>query len=262
MGDYHDTPVSLCPACRASTPGIVKVCPACGHRFAAGDAGLPMARDSTAGMATTRVQEQLQARKPRLGRQVAVPFLAGLLLALMVAVATQVFDYGSRTSRDEPHAPAAVAVAAHKARPAPPPVVFDSSTEKVKPTHAGLVGESRESSGARAAAVLLDGDPRTCMAAAVGKGEGVEFNFDAPRRFSHVTMVVGCLDHQDAAATMEAVISTEDGARRYVRIPAVNGTLWVDLAGAWSSRVTFGFAAGDAPHIGLGEVEFFAFPAR
>jgi hypothetical protein len=181
---------------------------------------------------------------------VVVPALAGLLVALaavgVIWLAGGYSDPGRGSGETGP-APAPAggqSAVPSEARRLPP--AFHASAVVVMPVEAP-------------SGYLLDGDRGTCVPLADPRGASLEFQFDAPRRFSHVTLTAGCLDKEDSREFLEMTIATEDGARRFVRIPHAGSTLWVDLAGAWSSRVAFTIEPGQKPGLGMAEVTFFAF---
>ncbi len=84
MSERRETTVTKCPACGAVASGLPNCCPTCGHQFSIPGTALPAVREPTRQMDTLVVRRRSEKRW--LPRHVTVPFLAGLLVAVVVLV--------------------------------------------------------------------------------------------------------------------------------------------------------------------------------
>jgi hypothetical protein len=245
-----------------------------------------MMRVATVESSAAPVVERLAAKRP-FPRHIVVPFLAGLLVALLGAVVLRIGADSNGDKGEKNRGKAAV-----KAKPAPQSQGFravpsdTAATKKgqtptkaqlsqaggprIGPTVLKLVpvevrtsvdGEGDGAEGKRCPGeALTDSDPTTCLKLGTnGKKATAEFSFEARRRFSHVMIGLGCSPDEAPRPPIEATIVTEDGSRRYLTMSPSGKEISVDLAGAWTSTVQMEFQAKDASPVGLSGVEFFAF---
>jgi len=179
------------------------------------------------------------------------PFAAGLLVALAVVAVTWFAGQDRSGARSAPASPNGLATGA-QFKPKGSSAAFTRGVERVAP--------AKVSVGATILSSVTDGKGESClMLEGEARTNGIEFLFDAPVRFSHFTLDLGCAGSPDPESSVDAAVTTEDGARRVVHVPDREGMLWVDLAGAWSSKVTFTFEPGPDQDFGFAEIGFYAF---
>ncbi|MBM4354169.1 MAG: hypothetical protein FJ109_10300 [Deltaproteobacteria bacterium] len=278
MTERRETTVSKCPACGAVTPGLPERCLACGHRFSEPGRSLPAMRDPTREMDTIVVRKRLDKRF--LPRHVTVPFLAGLLVAVVVLVLLRLAasDHklglgggavetpgpsgreqggGARSvqaSGSQP--PAGDFPALPHLGPGTQPVVPDDIRyfRQVQDAQQGAPPDTLRLDD------LVDGSSGTCLRPGrAGLPGRIELTFRAYHRFSHVAFTVGCLEGPAAASTSRVTVETEGGIHRTVLLPAVEGPVTADLAGSWASRIVLRLDDPGLAALGLAEVQFFVF---
>lgn len=286
MTDDRTPTVIKCPACGSEAPGFQPSCPVCDYVYSNIAENLPAVRLETEEVSTLTIAGRPAQTGP-FPRQVVVPVLAGLLVALVVMVFIQVTSNESGGARNSDRGNV---VSMQKAEPqdrqprsAIPVVTKDVGGELKSSPHlaapafgpavgpAGLVDVrffSSAGSGEPPSArrferfreALLDDSPGTCLEPSQLPVETTtELYFDSPARFSHVVFRVECVKFDDPSVFLTGVITMEDGARRHVHLPHSPGVVHVDLAGAWSSKVSLSFDSDGAAGVGIGEIEFFAF---
>ena len=286
MTDDRTPTVIKCPACGSEAPGFQPCCPVCGYQYSDIADNLPVVRGDTEEVSSLTIAGRPAQSSP-FPRRVVVPALAGLLVALVVMVFIQLTSSESTGARNPANGkvgklrgatpsaglqrPAAVEMAGDAgagreilARPAASalgPAVglagfgdvrFYASPGSDAPPSAKRFERSREA--------LLDDRPETCLEPALLPADTVtELYFDSPARFSHVIFKVDCVDFDDPSVSLSGIITMEDGARRHVHLPHSRGLVHVDLAGAWSSKVSLKFDSDGAAGVGIGAIEFFSF---
>jgi len=209
----------------------------------------------------------------RIPRHILVPFLAGLLIAIVVAVFLRLSASDHRAASAGNGAENYIRVSTESARENPvakknpeddPALRLGPGVKRVVPIQIRMAGldEKKSANADKAFEVeaLADANSATCFfPVADDLGGKVEFLFDGRMRFSHVVVHVGCLRGGSSSLKAEGTIVTEDGSRRHVAVPAKKGSVSVDLAGAWSATITLDFHNGGFDGIGIGDLEFFAF---
>jgi len=260
--------------------GTPERCPGCGHLFSDLAKTLPVIREGSQELPTRVVREELN-RRPGVPRHIAVPVLAGLLIAVMVLVFLRMSGNehrgASTTGRSAIPSPGnSGTVGADVARPSNPPEMGDGSNpagleqastaslqlgpgvKRVLPidTHFPL----HEGGSSPQGDVLLDSNLSTCYSPwRSATDRQVNFRFASSLRISHVVVHVNCLKARDASSVAGAAITADDGSQRKVHLRELRGPVSVDLAGAWTSNLLFDFDEGELAGVGIGEVEFFAF---
>lgn len=293
MTEKTETTVSKCPSCGGVTPGIPAKCPSCGYRFSDFKKTLPAVRQATEEVGT--LQPGKAARTALVPRSVLVPFLAGLLVAVVVAVFVRLSASEHRAAARSETAgsnqsgargntkaaknaqPKAEFLAASKGieqkRKEQGTAVRDEAllrlgpnVSKVVPVDVGTGGMDSEKGDVVTPDAVLDVDTLidsnydTCLVTdnLAGK-DGIQFFFDGRMRFSHVVVHVTCLRHVEPGRVVEGSFVTEDGSRRLMALPARPGAVSVDLAGVWTSVITMDLGKMPGQGIGVSELEFFAF---
>jgi len=283
MIDGRETTVTKCPACGAVTPGMPEQCPACSHRFSVPGTSLPILREPTRKMDTIPIR-----RKPvrhMLPRHVTVPFLAGLLVAVVVLVLLRLAasDHkatgtagdaspGQTVAGGNPASSVEAAGSMTAGHSATPPVGEFPALLHLGPgavpavpddiRYFRLVSNSEQSAGTLMLRLddLMDGNVETCLLPELSGLPGrIELVFPRYYRFSHVTITVGCLRGPAAARVSKVAVETEGGIHRTVLLPTVEGPVTADLAGSWTSRIVIRLDDPGLSDLGLAELRFFVF---
>jgi hypothetical protein len=220
-----------------------------------------------------------------LPRHVTVPFLAGLLVAVVVLVLLRLAASDHKPARDGGLADGsrveatsgggAAGGSADSPFPGGSPRATSTDfpvlprlgpgTIRLLPNDVRYFRQVSSSADAPAAESprlddLIDGSTDTCLLPGrAGLPGRIELVFPTYRRFSHVTFVVGCLEGPDAAATSRITVETEGGIHRTVLLPAVKGAVTADLAGSWTSRIVLRLDDPGLASLGISELRFFVF---
>ena len=262
------------------------VCPACDYTFADIQKTLPVVRDSTQEFGPRTLSEKAGERLSGPPKHVVVPLLAGLLVAIAVIVVVRISssDYqqtDNRSGQAESGSQDRARPLSRLSSPGDTVVAADRSlamrstqneagtmpslgpgTSRQLPIDIGFTGNEKgdnEEDGNEVLA-LVDGSSDTCLYAGAPGHELLEFTFATPHRFSHIHFHIGCVAPQDSEDSLPRMkILCDDGSSRDVPVPNVQGPVWVDLAGAWSSRIILDMSHPGFQSVGLGEVEFFVF---
>lgn len=272
--------VTKCPACDKVTTGTPERCPGCGHLFSDLAKTLPVVCEGGS-EPFIRVVRDESARTRGIPRHVAVPVLAGLLVAVMVLVFLRMSGTehrgtsspnrtgdkasGTQGPSGSDAAQPAGNVAAKRNEGAEGLEQTSTAALQLGPGVKRILPiETRflryESGTSPQGDVLLDSNLSTCYSPwRSDRDRQVSFRFASSLRISHVVVHVNCLTERNHEAVAEAAIVADDGSRRVVRLHERRGPVSVDLAGAWTSNLLFEFDMGELAGVGLGEVEFFAF---
>lgn len=276
--------VIKCSSCGAEVSGFEEVCPMCGYQFADLASTLPALRQESQEMPTTEVRERLSEERWPVPRYVLVPALAGLLIAVIVVVFVRVFSEhkgstqkplrtdqeagtGGASGSEGPAVGSTVsAQAGNKTGSEVPVSSVGPEVVRVMPIDIRfpLDGDGdRVVSGKQAERLretMADSDLHTCaLLSAEGGVSHAEFYFDRPLRFSHVLMQLGCPSEGEPESGVSCTLATEDGTRRRFRVQGWDRPSLVDLAGAWSGKISLEFDPGGLPVLGLAEISFYAF---
>ena len=261
MGYERQTTVTKCPACSSVFPGLPNECPKCGHRFADMQATLPQPREATTAFDSKPVREVLDKKRP-IPKHVSVPFLAGLLVAVLVVIFIRLSATDHRSSRSRPWRASGGVITPEAAEEELEELRMGPREIPALPSRIVIENPSDQPPSQHDSDALLDGNPDTCFfPLKEGRSSPLVFQFNTRKPFSRVVLGLGCGPGPDGPAppTVQAHILTEDGKERRFRVPVRNGQLSYDLAGHWSASLRLWFEETPEISLGLASVEFLSF---
>jgi len=288
MTRKSETTVTKCPRCGAVTPGLPERCPTCAHQFADFQKTLPAMREDTIELQTPAGGSPLAT--VTIPRHVVVPLLAGLLVAVLVAVFVRIGASDHRNSmrvaRPDWTARRAAGAAggvlgdedtveqARSARgspdtreqsgPAGSVPRLGPGTRKLIPVEVRMAPVRPAGQDARSSKgvtdTLFDLDASGCFfPGAPGQPEVVDFDFGYRKRLSHMVVHVDCLEKEDPDLRAFGTIVVDDSSRRLAGFQAVSGRTTVDLGGTLTSHLSLELTDRQFLHFGIRSIEFFAF---